>query len=207
MHLNRLADPFNLSFTKTRTAKFVALCVMLTIGFGSGLSGCSRGDSPAAGEARGDEMLTAPSDLENNETQVRITVPDGWMAVRNGKRGAADIYASYEPAKLYAVVLSESISVLSQFDLENNAEQYRWLIREELDRFDGETPTKTDSIDGNSAVQYEIRGQVDGVPVVYLHTTVKGDSDYYQVVGWTTADSYRDNQEILQGIIKSFRGS
>jgi hypothetical protein len=157
--------------------------------------------------AAANQSVDGPSDLRNVETNVKITVPEGWIAVGDSRRRTDDIYATYPEEQLYAAVLSESKTVLAQFDLENNAEQYRLLIRNQLDEFDGETRTGLTRVDGDPAVQYEIRGEVDGVSVVYLHTTIEGENNYYQVVGWTTASSYADNKAPLTAIVNSFRGT
>jgi hypothetical protein len=185
-------------------AKGLTLSVVLS----AVLSGCLFQDRQADDTAvvNEGETINALSDLENAQTNARITVPDGWVLVNDSRRRSSDIYATYPSEDLHAAVLSESVSVLDQFDLENNAEQYRWLIREELDRFEGESSTGVTSLNGSPAVQYEIRGTVNGLPVVYLHTTVKGRDSYYQVVGWTTESSYRDNKETLERVVNSFRG-
>lgn len=189
-----------------RLASHLAKGLMLFLLLATGLSGCLfRGDRDSSQPVESDQVATGPSDLENTETNVQITVPEGWRVVRDELRRTDDIYAAYPPEQLYAAVLSESAAVLNQFDLENNAVQYRRLIRSELDDFEGETRLGTPSIDGKPAVQYEIRGRVDGVPVVYLHTTLQGADSYYQVVGWTTEDSYQDNKETLKAIVNSFR--
>ncbi len=189
-----------------RLASHLVKGLMLSLLLTTGLSGClSRGDRDSSQSVESDQAAVGPSDLENTETNVQITVPDGWRVVRDELRRTDDIYAAYPPEQLYAAVLSESAAVLNQFDLENNAVQYRRLIRSELDDFEGETRLGTPSIDGKPAVQYEIRGRVDGVPVVYLHTTIKGADSYYQVVGWTTEDGYQDNKDTLKAIVSSFR--
>lgn len=194
-----------------RLLKTCATGVMLLWLLTSGLSGCRffRDQQPAENtETPEIEQVSGPSDLENTSTGVRITVPDGWEAIGgSGLRRSKDLYARSSSGNLYAAVLSESKSVLSQFDLENNAEQYRWLIRQELDSYEGETRTGVNRINGKEAVQYEIRGRVNGVPVVYLHTTVQGTDDYYQVVGWASAESYQANSNTLKEIIESFRGT
>jgi hypothetical protein len=189
----------------SRLAKGLTLSLVLS----AALSGCFfRGRQAAAPVVENDgETISVPSDVENAVTNVRITVPDGWDVIKDGRRRSNDIYATYLPKELYVAVLSESRSVLSQFNLANNAEQYRWLIRAELDRFEEESSTGMTTLNGNPAVQYEIRGVVNGQPVVYLHTTVQGRDNYYQVVGWTTESSYRDNKETLKAIIGSFQGS
>lgn len=180
----------------------IAIALLLTLGLSSCLS-----RSPKATVTGNNESVTVASDLENSETQVKITVPADWTVVRDETRQSADIQAVYQPRNLYAKVLSESASGLNIFDLENNSEQYRWLIQQELDKFERETRTGLTSLNGKQAVQYEIRGIVDGTPVVYLHTTVQGAEDYYQVVGWTTQSSYQENKKTLQQVIESFRAS
>ncbi|MEL7070202.1 MAG: hypothetical protein AAGN15_16315 [Cyanobacteria bacterium J06581_3] len=174
-----------------------------------GLGSCfSRADDPVETIDTVDRRVDEPSLLTNQQTDVQITVPANWVSAGDALRGSADIYASYPAEELYASVLSEGDAVLDQFSLEDNAEQYRWLIEEEMgSAYEGATQTDVRQIDGSPAVQYEIRGRVDGMSIVYLHTTVKGDSRYYQVVGWASADRYAENKETLQTIIRSFQGT
>lgn len=153
-----------------------------------------------------DQTFDRATILENADTGAQITVPPQWR-VANQLRGDADIYATYPAQDLYTSVVSEDREGLSQFGLEDNAEQYRRLIERQLGSYDASVRTGVDQVNGNPAVQYEIRGQVDGVPVVYLHTTVQGVDNYYQVVGWTRRDRYADNREVLQAIIGSFEES
>ena len=158
------------------------LCVLLAVSLG----GCSLWRDRVSNNRTvvEDATIDAASDLTNSDTQVRITVPQGWRIVRNNSRGSSDIYATYEPQELYVSVLSESNPVLDQFDIEDNAEQYRWLIEQELDRFEGETRTNLTALAGNPAVQYELRGVVDGVPVVYLQHNGTGARGSLLPGGW-----------------------
>ena len=172
-----------------------------------GLGSCrSRTDSSAGTASLQGRIFDRPTELENTDTGVKITVPSQWKA-GTLQRGDADIYATYPGQELHVSVLSEDKAVLNQFDLEDNAKQYRWLIEQKLSDYEGSTRTGVDQVNGDPAVQYEIRGQVDGVPVVYLHTTVQGVNNYYQVVGWTRRDRYAENKETLQETIASFEGS
>ncbi len=186
-----------------KTASHLLIGMLLVTGLGS----CRfRTDNSVDTPTLRDQIFDGPTVLENTDTRVKITVPRQWEAA-NLLRGNADIFATYPAQDLYASVLSEDKAVLSQFDLEDNAEQYRWLIEKELSDYETSTRTGVDEVNGDPAVQYEIRGQVEGMPVVYLHTTVQGVNNYYQVVGWTRRDSYADNKETLQEIIASFEGS
>lgn len=193
---NRTA--FSLPFSWAPT---LLLASLLTVGLG----GCFWQDGEETSTTVDSQLVSGPATLENKQTNVRITVPTDWVSAGDGLRGSADIYASYPPGEMFASVLSESKDVLGQFDLEDNAEQYRWLIEKELSEYDTSTRTTLDEVNGDPAVQYEIRGRVDGVPVVYLHTTVQGSDGYYQVVGWTTEERYAENKDDLQQVIQSFR--
>ncbi len=185
---------------KYQLAGVVLLGLMIT-----GLGGCFLRPSQDTSTVDAiDQPLDGPSRLENQQTNVAITVPAEWTKAGNSLRSSADIYASYPLQSMYASVLSESSGVLDQFSLEDNADKYRWLIAEELSTYEGATRTEVNRVNGAPAVQYEIRGRVDGVPVVYLHTTIEGTERYYQVVGWTTAERYEENRAGLQEIISSF---
>lgn len=171
------------------------------------LAGCW-GDRTPDGADAGDEFVTdGPAVLRNTNTDVSITVPDGWIKMGEDMRRSHDIYAAQPANQLYASVLSEDEDGIGRFGLEDNSEQYRKLIRDELDSFEGETKTAVTAIDGRPALQYEIRGTVDNQSIVYLHTTVEGTDDYYQVVGWTTAERYRENKNVLEGVVESFEGT
>lgn len=199
---NRTA--FSLPFSSTfYLPPTLLLAGLLTVGLG----GCSLRGGEETSTRTNSQLVSGPARLENKQTNVRITVPADWVSAGDQLRGSADIYASYPPREMFASVLSESKEVLGQFDLEDNAEQYRWLIEKELSEYDTSTRTTLDEVNGDPAVQYEIRGRVDGVPVVYLHTTVQGTDGYYQVVGWTTEERYAENKDDLQQVIQSFRGT
>lgn len=201
MYFNQLAWRAAKSTQSIRRTQFAVLLLLL-LGLSSWLSSCGGDRSENIDNI--DELVEGRSTLTNTATNVRITVPDGWAKVGQDLRQSHDIY-TYQPGEqLYATVLSEDEDVLSQFDLADNAEQYRQLIRDELESYEGETQTSLSSIDGHQAIQYEIRGTVDGQQVVYLHTTLRGDDGYYQVVGWTTADRYRESKDVLDEVIESF---
>ncbi len=196
--------PFNRPFNQRLIRNFfygLLLLGVLTLG----LSGCFfRGGQNSETAIAPDQPISDRSALENPNTGARITVPSGWTASGSAQRGSADIYTTFQN-KLYTMVVSENATGINRFGLEDNSDTYRWLIRKRLDTLESETRTGVDSIGGDKAVQYEIRGIVDGVPVVYLHTTIEGIDKYYQVVSWTTAERYADDKETLQAITQSFQ--
>ncbi|NEP16546.1 MAG: hypothetical protein F6J97_06515 [Leptolyngbya sp. SIO4C1] len=154
------------------------------------------------------EDLSDGQKLITNESEgIRLTIPEGWELVEE-LRPDADIYAANEPENMYVMVLADDEdSLIGEFDLADNARQYRSIIVRQLDQYEGQTPTSVTSVNGQPAEQYEIRGQIDNTPIVYLHTTIRGEANYYQVVGWTRADRYETAQRQLQDVVETFRGA
>ncbi|MGD1856808.1 MAG: hypothetical protein ACFB2W_21445 [Leptolyngbyaceae cyanobacterium] len=145
--------------------------------------------------------------LTNENSDIELTLPDGWVDVHN-LRPDADLYAAHEDRTMYVMVLSDpKQSEVGTFSLANNSDQYLSFLDRGLTQEQAEVPTTMTSLNGLDAVQYEVRGRVDNLPIVYLHTTVEGDDNYYQVVAWTTAENYGSAKGELQTVIQSFRGT
>lgn len=145
--------------------------------------------------------------LTNQNSDVELTLPNGWVDVQN-LRPDADLYAAHEDRTMYVMVLSDpKRSEVGTFSLANNSDQYLSFLDRGLTQEQAEVPTTMTSLNGLNAVQYEVRGRVDNLPIVYLHTTVEGNENYYQVVGWTTVEKYSAVKGELQTVIQSFRGT
>lgn len=146
--------------------------------------------------------------LINEESDVQLTLPRGWVDVREKLRPDADLYVAREDRSMYVLVLTDQKrSEIGAFDLADNAAQYLSYLDWGLVDEQPEVPTPLTSLNGLNARQYEVRGQIDNLPVVYLHTTIEGEMHYYQVVAWTTAENYEAAKGELQTVIGSFRGS
>ncbi|MBX2865800.1 MAG: hypothetical protein KTR27_19790 [Leptolyngbyaceae cyanobacterium MAG.088] len=145
--------------------------------------------------------------LTNEESDVQLTLPAGWVDVQT-LRPDADLYVAHEDRTKYVLVLADpKRSEVGTFSLSDNAVSYLSFLDRGLTQERPEKATDMTSLNGLKAVQYEVRGRVDNLPVVYLHTTVEGQTNYYQVVAWTTAEEYAAVKTELQDVIESFRGS
>ena len=145
--------------------------------------------------------------LKNDESNVQLTLPEGWVDVQS-LRPDADLYVAHEDRTMYVLVLADpKRSEVGAFGLSDNAVQYLSFLDRGLSQERPEVATNVTSLNGLDAVQYEVQGNVDNVPVVFLHTTVEGETNYYQVVAWTTAQDYPAAKDELLGVIGSFRGT
>ena len=172
-----------------RIRPFVALSLCLILGAAS----CSR-----FGERTKDvidaisiqNLSNGRKLLENEDQGVQLTVSEGWNNVQE-LRPDADLYVAHEEREMYVLVLADARrSEVGNFDLADNSATYRRILAGELSQVQPQAVTAVTSVNGLDAVQYEVRGRVDNVPIVYLRTTVEGEVNYYQVVAWKTAEAY-----------------
>ena len=194
----------NMGFLRIRPLVALSVCLIL------GAASCSR-----FGERTKDvidaisiqNLSNGRQLLENEDQGVQLTVSEGWNNVQE-LRPDADLYVAHEEREMYVLVLADARrSEVGNFDLADNSATYRRTLAGELSQVQPQAVTGVTSVNGLDAVQYEVRGRVDNVPIVYLHTTVEGEVNYYQVVAWTTVDNYGTAKDELQTVIQSFRGT
>ncbi len=101
--------------------------------------------------------------LENSSSDVRLTLPEGWVDVQS-LRPDADLYAAREDRDMYVMVLADPKVVDS--GLADNAAQYLSFFDRELTQKQPDKKTGVTSLNGLDAVQYEVRGRVDNQPIV-----------------------------------------
>lgn len=189
---------------KSFSALVLSTCLLL------GLTSCNR-----VGERTKDvinaisiqNLSNGQTLLKNEESDVQLTLPAGWVDVQT-LRPDADLYAAHEDRTMYVMVLADPKKAeLDGFPLGNHALQYLSFFDRGLSQKQPDKATNVTSLNGLNAVQYEIQGSVDNQAVTYLHTTVEGENSYFQVVGWTTAQAYSEAKGELLTVIESFRGS
>ena len=161
-----------------------------------------------ASEQIGTQALTVSetgSVLRNEEADIEITLPATWSE-DDRLHDSAELEASDIDQQLYLVVVAEENDSLLRLGLRENAENYRKLLIDRLQAFQGESPTDLAFVGDHFASQYEIRGDInENTAVVYLHTTVVTERRYYQIVAWTTPEQYDVYKSELETITETFR--
>ncbi|MCG8365731.1 MAG: hypothetical protein MJA27_20665 [Pseudanabaenales cyanobacterium] len=181
--------------------RWISASILFSLIMGLSLSSCAPIQSLLSGA--GPEASQSEDAIQDELGQIQIELPRGWDSDER-LHGGAGIQASNEEKDLYLIVLAEDKQPLSQYSLADNSNTYRDLLVQGLEN-EEQSPTRINSINGNSAMQYEIRGEFEDAKVTYLHTTVVTDTRYYQVVAWTQTDQYARHKSELQKVIRSFR--
>ncbi|MEM8530066.1 MAG: hypothetical protein AAGF95_04440 [Chloroflexota bacterium] len=150
---------------------------------------------------------------ENDETktivstdgQSQISVPDFWTE-ETDLNDEAELQAASPLFEQYIIVLTESKTDFEGFDI--NLQSYAEIVRDNFLDSLGEvsvTDEQSLTINGRDAIQYELRGTVDGLDVVYWMTCVEGNDNYYQILSWTLLEYVDISAPALQEVVESFQ--
>ena len=59
-------------------------------------------------------------------------------------------------------------------------------------------------INGLSAKQIGIEGEIEGIDIYYCYTAIKGKNTYYQIVSWTILENKAQHEKLLRKMALSF---
>ena len=163
--------------------------------------------SKGADEA--DDADDAPVEAPDKKIRARdgnseVSVPDAWRELSN-LNDEAKLEAGNPTLEEYLIVLTEAKTDFAiPITLERYAEINLGTLRRVVQGATVSSPTKL-TVDGRNAVQYEVRGTVDLLNIVYLVTYVDGRKHVHQIVAWTLGSKYSSNKSRFEQVAKSFR--
>lgn len=146
-----------------------------------------------------------PVTITSADGKAQVTTPGNWKKRtdlhEDGMLQTADIIGEN-----YFVVISDNKADLEDgMTVEEHSDLTRSTIMANVKDCQQTAGPIMLTINGRSAVQYELRGVVSGVKIVYLHTTADGDDMFYQILAWTMPSSYQKNKPILESVVNSFK--
>ncbi|KJK29359.1 hypothetical protein TY89_17990 [Paenibacillus polymyxa] len=149
-------------------------------------------------------QIVKPEVFISKDNQFAITAPWNWSR-DNMINEEADISIKNEFTDRYLIVLSEP---KSDFDSSMTLQEYKGIIEDHLvsEITDPELGLASDRVvNGYPAIEFTLKGEVDGIPIMYNVTTIETPSHYHQVLAWTYASRYGRAQQELRKIRDSFR--
>lgn len=142
---------------------------------------------------------------------VKITAPMTWYNMTDYKKTLqiedATLVIGDESSNLLVMVISETMWNLDMIPLNRFAKIATEPIISNLSEVVSISDPIPVTLDGHAAIQYEIQGAVDGDSFTYLHTSVKTNNHYHQIIGigFTLRTPRLSDKVQLQQIIESFK--
>lgn len=141
--------------------------------------------------------------LKGSDGVSQITIPAGWSESKT-LHEEATIQASDILNEMYVLVFSENKDDFEGMTVDKYSELTRSPILEAIKSPQLSSPLKL-TVNGYPALQYEIRGSVDNVKVVYLHVAVEGPDHFHQILTWTMPSLFEKNRSHMESVIASFK--
>lgn len=141
--------------------------------------------------------------ITSTDGHSQVNVPNSWKTT-DELNAKATLQASDVPNHLYLIVLTDEKGNYRKMDLETHSNQTLSALTNAVTDMSKVGPTNL-TINGNPALQYEVRGEINNVNIVYLHTTVETDEHFQQIIAWTVQSEYDKQKDTLQDIIQSFK--
>jgi hypothetical protein len=148
--------------------------------------------------------LPAEDKLVSEDGQTAITLPDGWVQ-DDELNDRAQLEASNRAQQMYLIVLTQPKAEFQNMQREAYAEVTRGYLTRRLEKSEVSGPTPVAQVGGNPAIQYQVRGSLNNIDVLYLHTVVETPTRFAQILAWTPPADFEKNQPTLQQVIQSFQ--
>lgn len=142
--------------------------------------------------------------VRSSDGHSEIAIPPSWRELRELNEEAT-IQVGDPTGDEYVMVLSETKEdfaagmTLERFAEINLGHMKQTLTDETV------SPSRAVTIQGRPALQFEVRGTIDMLNVVYLVTYVEGIKLYHQVICWTRKSKFESSRARLVQATNSLR--
>ena len=198
--------------TRRKVTLWVGFGVLMAMVVGAAIWGAiaetrSENSSGSASPAVGSPGSTVTSGqtvvVTATDKKSQLTVPVSWKDVpKSFKSDMAVIQLGDLRREQYMVVLTLDRSDFEDFTTFTGA-----MVDGAKSAIEGAEvgPPRGLTIDGLSAMQYQITGKANGIKIVFWYTMVDGKNGYYQLVGWTLPSKKAEAEPVITEVTSSFR--
>ena len=137
-----------------------------------------------------------------SDEKTQVTVPEHWTALE--LNDSAEIQIGNEADEAYLIVLNELKEDLYGWNLDKHSRVTLGNLLSTLS-FPSVTGPKSIKVGGSPAVQYEVKGAMQGRNIVYIHTTVDGPKYFSQILAWTLPSKAEATKPQLIEAVNTFR--
>ena len=143
------------------------------------------------------------SEVASDDGKSRLGVPGNWVQIPQ-LNAKATLHLGHKEEERYVIVLTDPKADFSGMTLAKHHQTTRESMLKKMTNSSATEPVSL-TINGLPALQDELRGTQGQADVVFLHTTVEGDQNFYQILTWTLQSRWPEASEQLHKVAASFR--
>jgi hypothetical protein len=157
----------------------------------------------ACNDGGGAKLPGGAKTITSSDGALEFKVPSSWSKQTDLNQAAA-LQAGDLDREAYGVVIEDPREPFKNMDLGKFAdtEMQKLVTRRGLVNLTG---PKLVQVDGNQAVQYQIKGSFDEIELVYLYTFIETPDRFLKVITWSLADKFDQNKPVLEDVTTSVR--
>jgi hypothetical protein len=173
------------------------------------VAGCSKKEEqPEETAAEETTDTVAPTEsgkvLTSSDGISQITVVGGWDKT-SGLHKKAQLQASNPFKEMYIVVFTEKKDMYPGLSLQEYSKTTGKNLLKTL-ASGSEMPAVQITLDGNNAIQNEIRGTTSGnSKITYIHTNVETPYYFHEILAWSPQAKFKQNRYTLEAVVNSFK--
>jgi hypothetical protein len=137
-----------------------------------------------------------------SDEKTQVTVPESWTDLELNDN--AEIEVGNEEDEAYLIVLNELKEDLYGWNLDKHSRVTLGTLLATLS-FPTVTGPKPIKVGSSPAVQYEVKGAMQGRNIIYIHTTVDGPKYFSQILAWTLPSKADATKPQLLEAVNTFR--
>ena len=143
----------------------------------------------------------------SNGARYSVEIPKGF-APAHFNDTLPEMSLQFEDAKraMHILVIDESKAKIISFGLDYDLDTYMKIATRAQDK-DGLYVNKPLNINGNKAMQTDIRETMKNIKKVYRLTCIETTKYFYQVLVWSDESKFASNKDDMDKIINSFKES
>ncbi len=138
----------------------------------------------------------------SSDSTFQIIMPKSWSKLKINEN--ADIQVGNMKEDAYLIVISDNKDDLYGWNLPKHSFLTLGNILRNLVNPTIEGPF-TKEINEKKAIQFKLKGIIEGINIVYIHTTVETEKYFNQIIAWSIKSKYSENEKHLMNVINSFK--
>jgi hypothetical protein len=140
--------------------------------------------------------------LVSSDQQTRIALPKGWVnTLETSDTGTIEVTKD----NMYVAVQTETkADFQGLFSLQQFADMSRDIGAAVINNPQIAGPKEV-TVNGHTAVQYEVRGDFSGLQMVQLHTTIETPNNYHHILVAASTPEFEQKRSELDEIVNSFQ--
>ena len=145
------------------------------------------------------------STVVSDDGLLEVSKP-GVMRVMSDLHEDASIQLGSHARQAYFVVLTDpKMDLEDGLGFRGHSRITRSSMKEAMKGYEAKRVRDEFFLNGMKGCQYRISGTVDGVKIVYLHTTLESSEYFHQVLAWSVPSKFKDNRPLFRELISSFK--